>query len=397
MPVEKICNPEVCTACMACRAACPKTAISKGLNELGEEVPIIDPQKCISCGICVSTCPSNKKIELKRAGSCYAAWSKSEEDMKKSSSGGIAAIFSRNVISEGGVVYGASSRDSNVFHERIDSIEKIDLIRGSKYVKSDINNCYTDIREQLSKGKRVLFIGTPCQVAGIKSFLGGDQEKLLTVDLICHGTPPFEYLKEYLDVKCNRGENSRGWDTVSFRINGFVMRVFNKENVVYQKEADQDLYYSAFLQGLIFRKNCYRCPYARPERVGDLTIGDFWGLDRGKIEPGYKGKVSLILPNSQKGLSLLQACRNDMALTKLPLKDAINPLQGNLIHPSIPHKDREDFENLYVKYGFFKALKRTGFGKDFLRKERVGRIKRSVPFRVVRRLYYLLKRNRRKE
>ena len=154
----------------------------------------------------------------------------------------------------------------------------MEKLRGSKYVKSDIRDCYIRVRDDLRNGRKVLFTGTPCQVAGLKAFIGKDCQDLTTVDLVCHGTPPFRYLKEYLDKKCSQGGSRKGWDKAVFRSGKFfLMKVYREGEIIYQKGAADDLYYSAFLDGMIFRSNCYHCQYACPERVGDLTIGDFWG------------------------------------------------------------------------------------------------------------------------
>ena len=388
MALDQICDMNQCTACFACVDLCPKGAIRQELDALKEEMPVIDSEKCISCGLCVSMCPVNNKQKLQEADFCYGAWSKREDDLDRSSSGGVAAVLSRKVLKTGGLVYGAVSRDSKIFHDRIDTEEGLELLRGSKYVKSDTKNCFNSAHRDLKEGKQVLFIGTPCQVAAAKAFCVEAGENLLTIDLICHGTPPFSYLKEYLDKCCHNGK----WDSVSFRYKkSFLLRAFSGRDPVYQKAADEDLYFSAFLDGLIFRKGCYSCPYARPERIGDLTIGDFWGIDRSKLAAAYEGKISLILPNTTKGALFLEICQDELMLHRFPMEDAMNPQQGNLLHPSIMHSERENFENWYSKYGFCEAIMRTDLGRDILKREREKRIKNSLLYKTLKKIYHLVK------
>lgn len=383
MALKQVCSPEQCSGCFACMSICPKGAIHQVLNKLGEEKPAIDPEKCISCGLCVSTCPVNSNQDMRRAEFCYAAWSKFGKDIEKSSSGGIAAVLSRKMLEDGGIVYGSVSRDSKVLHERIDSVDGIELTRGSKYVISDMKSCFSRIGVDINAGKKVLFIGTPCQTAAVKSVIGKHKNNLYTVDLICHGTPPFTYLKEHLD----RHLSGKKWDSVSFRSkNAFLMRVFHSGTLVYEKPAADDLYYSAFLDSMIFRENCYTCRYACPERVGDLTIGDFWGIDRSKLHASHTGKISLILPNSPKGNALIESCRDNLNLNQLPLEDAMNPEQGNLLHPSVPHTERALFEKLYPQYGFYGALKRTQFGKKIIRRKYAQMVRSSFVYRAIRKV-----------
>lgn len=374
-------------------SVCPQGAIRKEVNTLGEEMPIVAPDKCVDCGLCTSVCPTNNKPVMQRADFCYASWSKSEDDLLKSSSAGIGAVLSRTFIGKGGVVYGSTSVEGQVYHTRIDSADDIDKLRGSKYVKSDIRDCYSRVLDDLRSGRNVLFTGTPCQVAGLKAIVGTEEQGLFTVDLVCHGTPPFSYLKEHLDKLCPGNGSGKRWDSVSFRSgNSYLIKVKLDEKVVYQRRAADDVYFSAFLEKMILRSNCYHCQYACPERAGDLTIGDFWGIKRDKIDSDYEGKLSLILPDTQKGAALLQMCTDELNLFALPIEDALNPEQGNLLYPSIPHKERILFEKMYPARGFTGAMRRTDLGKAIIKREREKRIRESVFYRAVRRVYHIIKR-----
>lgn len=366
-----------CAGCYACVNICPKDAI--GIIEKNAETyeAMIDGSKCINCRLCERVCPSMNVIELKKADFCYASWSKYDKDLKESSSGGVAAVLSRAILMDSGVVYGSVSEKRKVFHKRVDSLAKSDELRGSKYVNSSIGLSYRSVKQDLISNKQVLFIGTPCQVAGLKSFLGKEYANLLTVDLICHGTPLFEYLADYINTILP--DRQRGvWDKVSFRRNDkFELSIMADEKVLYNRDASRDAYFSAFLSGMIFQKSCYSCKFAVPERVGDVTIGDFWGLDRKKIPHDYSGKVSVVLPNTPKGENVLANLSDELTMVKLPFEDALHPDQGNLLHPSIPHIDRAKFLRLLPKKGIKKAIMSTEVGEKIKNQEKKERVRRS--------------------
>lgn len=377
----QICEYEKCTGCFACRNICPHNAIDVVKTQYGECIPKIDDDKCIDCGLCKKICPSNQEISLIKPETAYAAWSKNEEDTKKSSSGGVAAVFSRYVLENGGVVYGASCEDKKTKHIRIDSINEIDKLRGSKYVQSDIGFIYKDVKEQLLKDKLVLFTGTPCQIAGLKSYLVKDYKNLITADLICHGTPPHTYLEEHLNSKCE------SWDAYSFRGKyDFQIAAYNNGEVTFIKDSDRDEYFLSFLDGLTYRSSCYSCKYARPERVSDITIGDFWGLDRTTMKNQYNGRISLVLPNTQKGIEFYKGVEKMFFSEERTVGEAMNETQGNLLHPSFIHPDREMFLELYTKVGYDRAVKKTSLWKKKIKEERVKRLKRTFLVRGLRKL-----------
>ncbi|HRT82594.1 MAG TPA: Coenzyme F420 hydrogenase/dehydrogenase, beta subunit C-terminal domain, partial [Oscillospiraceae bacterium] len=230
----KICEKEECFGCFACVSVCPQTCITMEEDDaIGHIYPIIDNDRCIRCGLCQSVCPVLVKPEKRSLEKAYAAYSLDEKEHEVSSSGGVAACFSRNVISDGGVVYGCSSKmDNGISHIRVESADQLFLLQGSKYVHSHIKSTYIQAKEDLRMGKQVLFTGTPCQIAGLKSFLKKDYENLLTVDLVCHGVPSqrllFDEIKDY--------DYSR--NLVSFReLEGMFLKISSPEsgNLVLRK------------------------------------------------------------------------------------------------------------------------------------------------------------------
>ncbi len=367
-----ICDFEKCSGCGACMNICPHNAIIMRENEYGEIVPFVLEDRCTLCGLCQKTCPVNNEVDKRKAEVSYAVLSKDSNDAKYSSSGGVAAVFSRYVLQNGGVVYGAACTDKKTKHIRVDDESGIDKLRGSKYVQSEIGLIYRDVKEKLKADKKVLFIGTPCQVAGLKAFLKKDWDNLITVDLICHGTPPHKFLQEHLDRKI------KSWDSYSFRgLYDFCLSAYRKNELVFCKECNQDEYYKSFLDGLTYRNSCYSCQFARPQRVSDITIGDFWGLDKKTLKNHYPGRISVLLPNTSKGREFFFAIKDLFIFEERKFEEAANEEQGNLLHPSNKHPEREKFLNNYVLSGFDNAVKKTDAWKKNIRKQRIIKIKRT--------------------
>lgn len=367
-----LCDKTQCTGCLACLNSCAKGAIRIERDSLGKTYPKIDKAKCVGCKLCEASCPVLNPIEKQLPCDVYAVWSTNNEDIIKSSSGGIATILSRKIISLGGVVCGAAVIESKVKHIIVDKIEDLDLLRGSKYVQSDIGYSFNEIKKKLASGQQVLFIGTPCQVAGLKKFLKGNEKNLLTVDLICHGVPPFKYLEEYLL------ETSKPYDNFTFRgINEWCLTTYKKDDIVYKQSRFDDMYFLAFEEGLILRDNCYKCQYATKERISDITVGDFWGLNRSTLIHPYDGKVSVMLVCTEKGracIDSLDALDDTLIIEKRTLDEATNEKQTNLNRPSSIHKDRTLFEKKYCKSGFVAAVNATSIGKIVI----LRRIKRWI-------------------
>lgn len=367
----KICDENSCSGCSACLSICPQDAIFMTENLHGSTIPKINMKKCIACNACRNVCPNNRFLgSWKRSDYAYAVWSEDKDDIAYSSSGGAAAVFSRYIVRNGGVVFGAASIDGTVKHIRSDSESELGKLRGSKYVQSQIGDTYRLVKREVLGGKSVLFIGTPCQIAGLRNFLGKEYENLLMMDLICHGTPPEKYLQEHIHSVVGK----KKWNYVAFRgEKDFYLTVLDDNRILYQQKADEDMYFRAFLDGLIFRENCYQCQYACPDRVSDITIGDFWGLDRTKLIHPYMGKVSLVLLNSEKGEKLFNSCMEAFVWEKRDICEALNPQQGNLLHPSDRHSDRNIFLDSYPQLGFTRSVKKTRVWK-IIRNERIKKI-----------------------
>lgn len=322
----KLCAPSDCTGCEACRTICPTKSITMSpIGSVLTEIPEINQQTCIQCHACERVCPVLHPMELKQPDKATAAIAKDAAINSSSTSGGIAAVISKWFIENGGVVYGAVSVGRDVFHKRCVSKDDLDLLRGSKYVKSALRNSYSEAKEDLRNDKKVVFFGTPCQIAGLKNFLKKDYDNLLTVDLICHGTPSQELLKRHIQTTVGDKKITK----IAFRDEGFKMRFYDGERIVYEnnlwKQQFKDSYYSAFcIACATFRDSCYHCRYANPERVSDITIGDFWGLDKRVKFSRKPTGVSVILPVTEKGDRFINGNIKDyLEMYDRPLEEAV--------------------------------------------------------------------------
>lgn len=350
-----ICDMKECTGCSGCMNICPVNAITMVCDELGKRIARIDESKCIGCNKCVKTCPNNNPITKKPPLICYALWSNEKADQTTCASGGVATAFSRYVIKERGVVFGAAFNDRCILeHVGTEKEEELEKLKGSKYVESRIAYSYRKVLHFLKEGRMVLFIGVPCQIQGLKQYLARDYENLLTIELICHGTPPAIYLKEYL-------EHLQLVDLSEIRFRGskdYYLCCYKGDKLVYQNPSDRDDYFLSFLSYLIQRENCYGCKYASIERVSDITIGDFWGIDRESLKNKYNGKISIALINTKKGEEFFNKVKDGFTYEERKLEEG---LKGNeqLSHPPRKHKDRERFESYYRRFGFVKAIHHT--------------------------------------
>lgn len=352
-----ICEIDKCTGCHSCYNVCPKKCIDMREDEFGFIYPNINDKECVNCNLCKNSCPELNYNELKSPKAAYAAWALDGIERDSSTSGGVASIFSRFIIKKGGVVFGASL-DNILTVRHIKVTNEYDLIKlkGSKYVHSIIGNTYTECLDELKSNKIVLFIGTPCQISGLKNFLKKDYQNLYTLDIICHGVPSQKYLNSY--IKQIYGK--KDYDSIVFRdIEGYNFKLLKGDREKFKTNRENNFYNIGFLQSLFSRKNCYRCSYAKSDRISDITIGDFWGIGKEKkFEYSTERGVSVLLPITEKGINLVKECKKYMFIEKREISEAVN---GNdqLRHPSIKHKNYEKFKRLYLKKGFKRACEKS--------------------------------------
>lgn len=287
-------------------------------DENGFIYPHINSEKCVHCNLCQTVCSYQKQEPICSERKVYAAVSYNT-DISESASGGLFASFAKSVLVEGGVVYGSAMQYYNdqlhIRHIKVTNETNLYLLKGSKYVHSNMDNIYPDVKSELKKGTIVLFSGTPCQIAGLKSYLQKDYPNLFTIDIICHGVPSEQLFQQYIAYK----EDEYHTKIVSFRFRdkkqGWQLHgamTFENGQTIYF-EPEKSSYYQMFLNSYTYRENCYSCPYASDRRPGDITIGDYWCIDimhpELLIENGgeidlEKG-VSCMIINNNKGKLLL--------------------------------------------------------------------------------------------
>ena len=343
-------NKEKCTGCGACRDVCPKQCITLQPDSLGAIYPIVETEVCIKCGICVKTCPIERPLEFHNPIRVYAAWSNSAHVRLTSASGGIAYELYRYWIQKGGVATGVVYERAKGCHFVL--LEKESDIRptqNSKYTFSDTDGIYKVVKEKLEAGFSVLFIGVPCQVAGLYGFLKKRYNNLVTVDIVCHGMPPATYLKQHIESIENKKDEHTSelyFRDPKYHTNSFTFTLRNKEGKEFynKKVLSTDNYQLGYHRALIYRENCYHCRYARRERISDLTISDFFGLGRFAPCNFEKNNISCVTPNTSVGLDIIQSI--DVILKDRPMEEAFN-VEKQLQHPSSKHLQREKFEKEY--------------------------------------------------
>ncbi len=377
-----------CFGCCACQNVCPTGSISMAQDDEGFLYPHINKQTCISCEKCENVCPTILKHEYEdKVGKSfvYAAWYEDEDIRRKSSSGGIFTILAKRILENNGVVFGVGyDKDFNVIHKYTDNMNKLEEFRGAKYVQSYIGNTYKYAEEFLKQGSRVLFSGTPCQIAGLQKYLNNEYTNLLTCDFICHGTPSPKVYKKYISYLSNK-YNSKV-EKIFFRTkeNGWgknQLKIIFKNQKIYEKVNFMDPYLLSFAKNIYLRPSCHICPFSNINRTSDITLGDYWGV--AKYHPGMdddKG-TSLVLINTKKGEKIFEKCKSSLNYIQSNIDWGI---AGNtcLVKPCIPHKERENFfkvlnsqpfEKVLNKYMLppsliFRVIKRiTLFGKSVVR------------------------------
>lgn len=352
-----------CTDCGACRQICPVSAILQKENDEGFLYPWVSYDKCIQCGKCVDVCPvinpfSTNSSEPK----CYAGYTSDDIRLDRSSSGGVFSALAKYIVDEGGYVSGVVfDKHFKACHIVSNNLQDVVRMRGSKYVQSDTQNVYIEIEQLLKHNKKVLFTGMSCQVAGLKAYLGKQYEQLYCVDVLCHGVSSPGVFRKYLEEEVGieniqdiqfRNKETEGWRKTYIHIDG------EQGNVLHQALGENE-YTCAFLNDVINRECCAECQFQKIPRQGDLTIGDFWGIEDCDPELDDNKGCSVILVNSEKGRKLLDNCKNEfVVLREENIKDAIvkNP---NIISSSIPHPARKKFFEYNKQFSVSKSARKV--------------------------------------
>lgn len=329
---KHITPPDNCTGCGLCANVCGKNAITLTYSSLGFLVPEVDVERCIHCGLCVHNCPALTEAsrplqtDVSMVQS-YAVWNQDTDIHRCSSSGGVFTALAEHVIDEAGCVFGVAWKDTSSLHFiKAETRDDLQAMRGSKYLQANPGYVYRDIQKELKKKRKVVFFGTPCQVHALKKYVKRDKEYLTCVDLVCHGVPSHFLIEKYIQ-ECESRSGHRV-ASLHFRDKSDSWNRFNMRRLFVDKSEEKecfkdDVYMRLFLSDKLLNKACYNCPFAQIPRQGDLSVGDYWGVEKFHSEWPIKLGISSLIINTDKGAYILQQLRDKL------------------------HIHREDFANIY--------------------------------------------------
>lgn len=376
--------PSNCTGCHACVNICPANCIIMKESESGFLNPVINQSLCINCGQCEKICPVLHMPEMNAETVAYAMKNCDENVRKRSTSGGIFSLLAEYVLDRGGIIWGAAyESDFSVRHIVVSDRKELSLLQGAKYVQSVIGTSFQEVKRELQKGRIVLFSGTPCQCAGLKSFLGKAYENLITVDMVCHGVPSPKVWQAYIDyrsqkenagkrpVKINMRSKASGWSHYGYSTefdygNSKISRIQN----------NRDLFMKSFVGNICLRSSCSDCKTKGVERCTDFTLGDYWGIWNQHPEFDDNKGTSVVFVHTQKGREILEQLSDKMDCLKVDIEDAYKE-NGSLVNSSPAHSGRDEFleqitadnfEDLVKKYFPQESVQKSGLLQRIKRK-----------------------------
>ena len=306
-----------CVGCRACVQVCPRECVSFSANGRLQ----IDKNKCIECGQCTSVCQNYNAVEFNKEGTVYAAICKAREDLSRSSSGGIAYLLYKYFIETGGVVFGVRYKDNfEPVYDYADDLNSALPFLKSKYAFSNVEDSYKKCKNFLEKGIKVLYVGLPCQIAGLKLFLKKKYSLLTTVDILCHGAPNYElfcnHIKYLQKKKKLRVIDYQFRDKLTDRFGPYHYSIKYENGICEDGSAIWDAYYNAFMKSDIFRNVCYKCNYSKSKRVSDITLGDFWKASETISELKGEKYISSIIINTSQGEKLIHDCKDKILMVE---------------------------------------------------------------------------------
>lgn len=357
--MDRLCKSELCTGCGSCAAVCPRECIQMKQDEEGFLRPAVDTEKCIECNLCQRVCPIMKDYSMPDGRIvAYAAINADEQTRFDSTSGGVFTLLSHWVLDRGGIVFGASyDKDFNVVHCAVEAEKDLNKLRGAKYAQSKLGDTFRQVQVCLKAGRYVLFSGTPCQVGGLVSYLGKGYERLILVDLICHGVPSPKVWQHYVNYR--REQDAYGEKPISINLRskqtgwpGYSIRFYYPEGTVYSAPNSEDPYLRGFVGNLYLRPSCHDCQFKGITRQSDFTLGDYWGV-WSQLPEYHDGKgTSLVLLHTEKASAIWKDLSAKMRFSK------VNPSEALMDNPSALSSSsysqvRECFFRRYKNEDFF--------------------------------------------
>lgn len=386
--IEQIGN--ACCGCTACASICPRQCIEMRKNEEGFLYPVVWQEACVHCGLCQKACPA---LHTEESGEddlreTWGVITKDKDILLNSSSGGLFTALAEAVLAENGCVFGAafSGDFQTVRHIMVEDSNGLVALRGSKYVQSEMGNCFAAVKEQVKAERKVLFTGTPCQVAGLKRFLGKESDAVLFVDVICHGTPSADLWQRYLNhIETQMGGKVKA---VSFRHkeNGwrtFGMNMPMNGDLRYYRTLQEDPFMQMFLKNYCLRESCYHCGVKEAGSCSDITIGDFWGVERAAPEFDNALGVSLALIHNEKGKRLFEQVKSGLDVKQVDYSAAIagnsayndsvgRPAERDRFFADLRLKKWKRLERKYLQEKFRTKIKRK------LSASVIGKLRRRI-------------------
>jgi coenzyme F420-reducing hydrogenase beta subunit len=358
--------------------------------------PSVNLECCINCRLCEKVCPILNKQTINNQPEAFACFNKNEQIRIESSSGGVYTIVAEQVLDNGGVVFGVSlDNDLTAVHSFVESKDQLSIFRGSKYMQSKIGNAYNQAETFLKQNRQVLFTGTPCQIAALKSYLKRDYENLFCMDIVCHGVPSQKVWKKYIQYHENRTgakvvragfrNKNKGWKL-------FSMSLSFDNSSQYTETLDKDLYMKAFLKNVSLRPSCYNCNFKTLNRQSDITLADFWGIQIVLPELDDDKGTSLVLINSVKGSSMFDSIKDSISCKSVDINKAIIPHNTAAISSVHKNPNREKFFEELDSVPFDKLVNKycsEGFAVTAKRKARslaAAVLKRTGLLKVVKKV-----------
>lgn len=374
----KISKENECSGCQACRLVCPVQAIIMVKMEEGFFYPKVDMERCIQCKKCENTCPIKFPAAVSKETEIMYGFQRNIEKRIQSSSGGIFSALAEMVLKNKGMVFGAAfDAEWGVCHQAVSKIEELHVLKGSKYLQSDVKDTYNQAKDALEKGKQVLYSGTPCQIQGLVKFLGKSYQNLITVDLVCHGVPSPDVWKKYLSEVC-RGRKPQ-YINMRDQSNGIgraSMTIFFANGDVWKQKRERNLFLRGFGRDLFLRPACYECRFKGVNRCSDITIGDFWGIEKQCPNLNHENGISLVMIHSENGKKKFNELYEELESDKATLEIVYNPC----IEKSVKYNPN--------RVAFFSEWKKKGVSRTVKKLEKISLNERSK--QCIQDLFYSL-------
>lgn len=389
-------NKAECCGCTACMNACPTSAISMKEDVEGFQYPAIDEAACIHCNLCRKVCCwENALYNNASEPVTLASVLKDKEERQKSTSGGVFYAIAEWVISQGGIVYGAAFDEKlELHHIGVQSVENLQKLRGSKYIQSNLDGLFKDVKKQLDANRLCCFSGTGCQVAGLKSYLRKDYPNLVTIDVICHGVPNQKLFNQHISYLERKYQDKVV--NYQFRDNtkgiGCEICTFENRKMVINPSYDLSPYLYAFIHGYISRYSCYDCKFARIPRQGDISLGDYWGVKYFIPQINNENGVSLVIINTEKGKIILEKISEKCEFHCSNVRDA-SKHNGSVVHPNSKPDIRDTIFKRIEEKGYTEIAKSLFRSPDHLKLSFLNRVRRTRIVEVIFSIYHHLKYN----